>query len=313
MDISSDVTPSKIEILLQLSKLQTAFSAAFLEANLAKGRNDFATAICNFEKQYELGMEILKYSELHNSHHPDPVEIDSLIHTITNGLSIHADLLQADVQLPEAEDKRKIIRELTLKYLGESDRAELERSQAAALISQGRFNEALQSLALAADYFHMEGDELTRARVTLDMADIFNWLGDFERAQTSLNEAEKAVSDRLEDKTPKESDVLTELMKNIGSIMNGDGNPGTAENTMALYRIAIELDYYRGLICRSIGDLEHAEQYFRKALPEYEKLRVGAAIEYQLAAIALDRGEAEAALNKLAQLQPIFGSSGLPG
>ncbi len=307
MDISSAV-PSKLELLLKLSKLQIDFSGAFVEANLAKSRNDFITADHNFEKQYELGMEILKCSELHNQHHPDPVEIESLIRTLTNGLSIHADLLQADGQLPKAEAKRKIIRDLTLQYLGQSDQAELERSQASALISQGRFNEALQSLAIASDHFHLQGDELTRARVTLDMADLLNWLGDFERAQTTLKEAEHAVADRLQDKTPQDSDVLSELMKNIGSIMNGEGNPGTAENTMALYRISVELDYYQGLISRSLGDVDLAEACFRKVLPEYQKLGVGAAVEYQLAAITLERGEADSALETIAQLQPLFES-----
>lgn len=305
MDIHSDI-PSKLELLLTLSKLQIDFSGAFVEANMAKSRNDFVAADSHFEKQYATGMELLTYSELHNQHHPDPVEIDSLIRTLSNGLSIHADLLQSNGQLSQAEAKRSIIRELTHKYLGKADHAELERSQASSLISQGRFNEALQSLALAADHFHLEGDELTRARVTLDMADLLNWLGDFERAQVSLKDAESAVEGRLQEETPQDTGVLSALMHDIGSIMEGNGNPGTAQNNMALYRIATELDYYQGLISRSLGDLDLAEQCFKKVLPEYQKLGVGAAIEYQMAAIALERGEPKRALHEIEKLEPLF-------
>lgn len=298
--------PSKLELLLEMGNVQTRFAGALAEANIAKTSNNFAEANHWFEAFHSAGLEYLRLAELHNHHYPNPVEITSVVLTLLNGLSVYADVLQSSGQLADAEEKRNTIVELTRQYLGSEDMAEVERGRAGSLISQGRFNEALTALASARDYFQVKGDTLKLARVTLDMVDLLQWLGDYDRAQAALKDAQRTARDEITKAIPQQDNILESVLGDIGSIFSGQGDPGEARHTTELYRIATELDYYQGLVSKFLQDWKLAEDCFRKVLPEYAKLGVAAAIDYQLASIELGRGRSEEALAMVEALEPTF-------
>ena len=73
-----------------------------------------------------------------------------------------------------------------------------------------------------------------------------------------------------------------------------------------MVRASLEVNYYRGLIYKSLHRYDDAELLFHQVLPAYEKLGVGAAIEFQFVAIALARGENQKALDYSRKLEPVF-------
>jgi len=303
--------PSKLELLVKLMHYQSEYSEAFIQAGLFKIKGDLHSASRCFERFSNSAKKHIQTSLFHNQHHEDPVDVIGTVNTLLNGMSIHADVLQSLGQLSEAESVRQEMLTLSDQHLGEYGQAEVQRGQAGALISQGRFNEALVTLAAARNFFQRQGDDLKLARVTLDMVDILQWLGDIKRAQQELSQASKVISSRLAGSGPERADILGSIFGSVAEIMSGKGDGSKAQETVELFRIATELDYYEGLINKVLGNFDAAEHFFNRVLPKYVQMGAGPAIEYQLASIRIGQGRHDEALAEAERLEPIFQREGL--
>lgn len=300
---------SKMDMLVAMSQLQSRFGNALVEAETAKCANEPEKAIQHFERFRQSGLELLRLSELHNQHHPDPVDPVGTVNSLINGLSIYADVLQSSGDLKKSEDIRDSIASLAEQYLGPAGVAEMQRSRAASLIGQGRFNEGLTALAMARDRLRELGSTVDQIRISIDMADVFHWLGDLDRATHELQSAREAAAGELQGDSGSKQGLLSSLMADIGSIMSGKGDSGKAQRSAALFRISKELDFYDGLISRSRKDWDRAEVCFTKVLPDYTGLGVGEAIRYQFACLALGRGQFQKALEIVEEIEPAFESN----
>jgi len=303
---NSSNVPSKHVLLLQMAQKQTESFELFQRAELSKIRGDLDSACIWYDKLIEVSYEHLSIALLHNQHHENPVEIPPMVQPLINALFILADILDAKGDPDAAEKLRNDAQELSKKQLGALDNTESERARAASLISHGRFNEALVTLANARDFFYNEGDMIKLARVTIDMVDILHWLGDTTRALSELNHVSEMIRPLITEKAPTQQDIAESLFESIAGIMSGLEDSNKAQKTADLYRIYTEINYYQGLINKSSGNFEEAAKFFQLVLPEYQNLGTGAAIEYQLASCHVSKGENKEALYYINHLEPEF-------
>lgn len=303
---NSSNVPSKHELLLQMAQKQTESFELFQRAELSKIRGDLDSACIWYDKLIKVSNEHLSIALLHNQHHENPVEIPPIVQPLINALFVQADILDAKGDPDAAEKLRNDAQELSKKQLGALDNAENERARAASLVSHGRFNEALVTLANARDFFYNEGDMIKLARVTIDMVDILHWLGDTTRALSELNHVSEMIRPLITEKAPTQQDIAESLFESIAGIMSGFEDSTKAQKAADLYRIYTEINYYQGLINKSSGNFEEAAKFFQLVLPEYQNLGTGAAIEYQLASCHVSKGENKEAVYYINRLEPEF-------
>jgi CHAT domain-containing protein/tetratricopeptide (TPR) repeat protein len=303
--------PSKGELLLQMAQKQAECFEFFPQAESLKNKGDLDSARVWYDRLIAASYEYLRLALLHNQYHEYSVEITPIVQPLLNALLVQADILQSKGDLPESEKLRNDAVKLSKEHLGASGVAEIERSRAASLVSQARFNEALVALAASRDFYNQEGNMLKLARTTIDMVDILQWLGDLNRALSELNTVSGVIAPLISKKAPTQQDVVTSLFSALNDIRSGTGDGMKAQDTMELYRIFTEINYYQGLINRSAGNLDEAEKFFKIVLPEYQKMGVGQAIESQFVSILVSKGKNEEALSWIIKLEPHLRKHGL--
>jgi len=298
--------PSKTDLLLQMFAVQKRALAAMIEADRAARTGDLITARASYEEQIRLGKEHLALAVLHNEHHPPPTPLEPIVQPTVNAMLMLADALQSLGQREEAHHTRDEAAELSNAYLLPAARAETERSLATALAGEGRFNEALVSLMKCRDHLLQQREPIPLVRVTIDLVDILNWLGDHARAMDELKRASALLTSIPGGPAPGRDDLVRSAMQGVLDILAGTGTGQCAVDAVALRRATLEISYYQGLICRALQRYDEAESFFQSVLPEYQTLGVGAAIEFQLAAIAAARGEYHKALEISERIEPVF-------
>lgn len=298
--------PSNTELLLLMVQKQTECFELFQQAELSKNKRDLDSARIWYDRLIAANYKHLQLALLHNRHYENPIEINTIVQPLLNALLVQADILQAKGDLPTSEKLRNDALDLSKEHLCTSGVAEIERSRAASLISQARFNEALVALAASRDFYHQEGNMLKMARTTLDMVDVLHWLGDFNRALSELNNVSDVIAPLISEKAPTQQDIVKSLFSALAEIGLDTGDGRKAQDTAELYRIFTELNYYQGLINKSTGNLDEAERFFQIVLPEYQNMGVGSAIESQLISILILRGKYQEALSYIVQLEPHF-------
>ncbi|GAH05140.1 unnamed protein product, partial [marine sediment metagenome] len=250
--------PAKIELLLEMGQQQKGCFTLLQQAESAKSRGDLDSAVESYDRLIALSKKLLETVLLHNRYHTAPVDIIPIVGPLLNAMFTQADLWQSKGDLPKAETLRSEALAISKKHLGSSGIAEVERSQAASLTSQGRFNEALVKLATCRDFFLREGDPLRLARTTLDMVDILQWLGDHTRALSELNHVSAAIAPLVSDHQLTLQGVIGSLLESIAGIVSGREDGKQAQEAFELYRILIEIEYYKGLINKALGKFEDA-------------------------------------------------------
>jgi len=297
----------KLAALIEVGRLQTEAGALFVRAEAEKLGGDYAKAHAAYQAYIRHSRIYLRTVRGFNARFPEsPYEVAPIAQTLVNALMVDADVAQALGERGPADELRTEALELSRTDLGRRGTVETERSRAASLTLEGRFNEAIVALMGARDAV-MEGDDrLALARVTIDLADIFQWLGDFRRAKAEVDHATSIIAPLVGDKPPGQGDILTGLLSSMSSIMAGRGDPGDALRAANLYRAHTEVSYYRGLIARALGEWDEAERCFAQVLPEYRKLGAGESIEWQLARIKVGQQRYREALDDFRRIAPVF-------
>ncbi|MGZ7171264.1 MAG: CHAT domain-containing protein [Halobacteriota archaeon] len=135
-------------------------------------------SVTNQKKQLEL-------KELCNSLYPDKKydhDIAGAAKGMIRDVSRLADNYQTLGELEKAENLREEVMQLSRKYLSELDVADQQRRLAHDYQLQGRFNEALVALVATREVFQEKGELGDMAEVTEDLAELLEWLGDYDRA-----------------------------------------------------------------------------------------------------------------------------------
>jgi tetratricopeptide (TPR) repeat protein len=206
MKKNSDLqVPSRYEFTMQLLHLGSYSSTLRDKAYCYKKNGDLNSAKRWFDRSIALDKKRLQTALLNNQHHPEsPQDTSSIISPLLGTLIVQSDTLQfiSNTHLQQAEELRNEARDLCNQYLSPCDCADIERTIATSLITQGRFNEALEALEKSRDTLQDKCDDVIKlSKTTIDLAGIREWLGDDTRALSDLERAEKIMASKLQGRT----------------------------------------------------------------------------------------------------------------
>ena len=278
---------TQIEQLKRMIDLGGGAREAMLAAKAAEDAGDMKAAATHYERFVNLQRQVLQLSEKSTAN--SPAELAPSAGTLVNGLFMYADALDSLRQASGADALRKEACQIAMRYLGDAGAAEAQRSMASSLIMRGRFNEALSALTTVRDQFNSLGMQLKAARVTMDLADITQWLGDYPRAIELVDDAAQ-----------------------LGEAAPFRDGLQAMEDIVAKSRLRSERAYYHGIIARYAGRYEEAEVNLREALQLYASMGAGlVGVQYQWAVLLAKRGRAAEALQELQKLEPQMRGHGM--
>ncbi len=234
---------------------------------------------------------------------PYPVLIDILMQ--------RADLLES-LARPQAEVQALREQALALaRELGGKAYAERQRQLAGTHLEQGRFHEALATLVAARELFVAAGDMGSAARCTSDLANAFEWLGDFERALQEVQRGRALLGDPVGELIDAEA---------VAASLPGYAARGTEPAMLDAVRQLeqrVTRDAARCDLLQVEARCRIAQQRYEgvPALLEQARPMVQAyahpALDVQLIKIQLESGRHAQALEAIQRLLPVFESGPL--
>ena len=292
-----DQVPSKFELLMGYGQLQLQAGVLLMQSDAYKNQGDLASANTAFDELIASLKEQLRVARTNNAHYPDsPFDLPTIVDPLLNAMLTQADVCETLANWEKAESLRKTALEISEQYLPPESTAERARQQAGALVAQARFNEALVSLANARDRFEQAGDPMSMAHIITDIADVLEWLGDYERALAEVKRARQFIEPWLSAGEGTMIDVAKALV---------NGQLREAQDQAKLAQISVEMQQIEARINRYLGNYTEAERQFREVMPQIPSV-AHPAIDYQLAAILVADGRFEAGLEYVAKLEPTF-------
>jgi CHAT domain-containing protein len=295
------MTAGSFEQLQALSVLQAEALAALTALGAAGDRppNDA------YERYLAPARKLLKGSAAYVAAVPGGLDLAGLARPVVQQLGMYADHLQADGDRAGADALRQEADTITACYLDEAATAEVRRDRAMLAATEGRFNEALSGLESARSVFAADGKVLEQVQTELKIANVYEWLGDYERALAALETAHAAVAPLLEQGPPTQSTVNLLIKEQFEAISSGAAS-SAGTDAMRLRGIAYEVIQAQARNHRSLGDYDMAEQLFLQARPFLVELGLPAGIDFHLAMIAVARGDLNRAEQLLASVAPQF-------
>lgn len=297
----------KFAALLDLGKAQAQVGNLFVRAEMTKLRNDYEAASQAYQEYIQASQSYLEAAVEFNRRFPQsPFGLREIVRPLVNAMMVGADIESSLGRREAAEALRNQAISLSHAYLGREGSADAHRARAASLTLEGRFNEAIVALMEARDVMLESGDNLALARIALDLADVLHWLGDNPRAADEIAHASTIIEPLIGTRPVTQQDVLRGVFESISGILGGQGDPQAGPRTAALYRVFVEITFYRGLVAKSLRKWDEAEACFEKVRPDYRQLGTGEAIEFQFAHILVERGEYAAALQRARGIAGVF-------
>ena len=300
-------TTTRLAAILAIGQQQANAFTAFARAEAAKSGGDYRAARPVYEHYVAEARTFLEATLAFNREFPDsPYDVPPVAQPLVNALMVCADIVDGVGARDAAGRMRQEALDVARTHLGRDATADTERARAASLIGEGHFNEAIVALLGARDVAIGTGDPVAVARVTIDLADVLQWLGDYSRAKEEIEHAEHIIAGEVRGRQANQQFVVEGMLASLAAITAGGRDPGHALRAANLYRGAVEVVYYHGLISKALGEWDEAERCFTEVLPEYRRLGVAEAIEFQLAHVELKRANHRAALERLERIAPAF-------
>lgn len=236
---------------------------------------------------------------------PGGFDVAGFAQPLVQWLSMYADHRQAAGDVEAAKRLRQEVDDVTARYLGRTAAAAVRRDRAMLAATEGRFQDALTALAEVRAIFDQAGMTLDKAQTDLQLANVYEWLGDHERALATLEEAHDQVAPALEQGAPSTAQVLAGVARQLAGLVRGH-NIREGEDLQALQRIASEVVQGEARNSRHLGRYDDAERLFRQARPLAVELGIPAGIDFHLAVIAVARGDTATAHRLLTDIAPAF-------
>jgi CHAT domain-containing protein/tetratricopeptide (TPR) repeat protein len=238
---------------------------------------------------------------------PGGFDVSGFAQPLVQWLSMYADHRQAAGDAEAAAQLRQEADELTIAYLKPGATALVRRDRAMQAAMEGRFHDALIGLADARTTFARAGMVLDKVQTDVQLANIYEWLGDYARALATLEDAHGAVAPRLAAGPPSTAQVDSAVERQLAGMRRGE-NTKEGEDAQALQRIAFELVQGEARNNRYLGRYDDAEGLFLEVRPLAAELGVAAGIDFHLAVIAVARGDVATAQRLLADIAPAVDS-----
>jgi CHAT domain-containing protein/tetratricopeptide (TPR) repeat protein len=260
-----------------------------------------------YERYLDLGRRLLADNIAYERAWPGSVDIQTVAMPLVQQLLIYADHRQAAGDRDGAQILRDEAGALTTHHLDAVATAGVSRDRAMAAAADGRFHDALDGLDRVHEVFVSAGDTLAAAQTLIQLANVYEWLGDYERALEVLRAAHLEVAPALEHGPPSTLDVLMAMGRQFRDIASSGTNTREGEDALALRRIAFEVLQAEGRINRLLGNYDEADRLFKEARPLLPSFRAPtAALDYHLAAMAHDQGDLGTAERLIASIAPDF-------
>lgn len=256
---------------------------------------------------------------------PEPItdaQVSSLI--------LLGELAEQEGRLSVALDYYDAAENLAATELSPLGRINAELRLANARASAGRFHSAISTIhnaraQLDSPEFNDTNDDKVqelRFDLTNRLAEIYDWLGDLERAEEELQLAEELVRpayvaenlpDVLGGLDPMSEEGIARLTE-IATTVSREMTPGQTEEAKAflaalqglqgqttLSHQQLSVKLRRGLLAKKLGRLDEAWEVFDEIAPAYTAMgeAAGLGIEYQLAAVEREMGRPATASERI--------------
>jgi CHAT domain-containing protein/tetratricopeptide (TPR) repeat protein len=288
--------------LVALSAVQTEAMEAFQTAVVAARATGQQVA---FETYFSRARRLLAEAERYNARWPSFLNLSDVAQPLVQQLLIRADHAAAAGDRTRAESYRAEALNLTARYLGPVAAANVRRGQVIQLAAEGRFHEALESLEAARRTFIEAREVLAAAQSVLELANLYEWLGDYERALEALASVREQTADQLASGPPSGEQVLDAIIRQVDAI--AEGTPTReGEDAIALRRIAYELIQTEGRIRRQLGDNDLAQELLSRVRGYAAEFGVRSGVDFHLAVIAIAMGRLDEAEATLRRIEPDF-------
>jgi CHAT domain-containing protein len=262
-----------------------------------------------YERYLGLARRFLKDAADFEKDYPGTIDVAGMAaQPLVQWLSMYADNRQDDGDAEAAKRLRQEADELTVAYLGPSATAHVRRERAMQAAMEGRFNEALSGLAEVRAAFADAGLVLDKVQTDVQIANIYEWLGDYDRALKTLQAAHDEVAPQLAAGPPSTAQVASAIGRQLAGVVTQGENTKEGEDTQALQRIAYEVIQGEARNNRYLGNYGEAERLLLNARPFLAELGVPAGVDFHLAVIAVAQGRVATARELVAKSAPAFDS-----
>jgi CHAT domain-containing protein len=287
----------KSEYLFAMFEPQSRLPALLVEAGRLKDKGELVEAAKRFTEIEQLLRALIEIHQHHNADYPEsPMSIEPLTSSLGTALMMHADAIGSLGDGAGAEALRTAAIDLAQRSESPQAVANRRRDRAAALAADSRYHEAISELLDARATLEAANDELGAVRVTAQLAETYEWLGDIARARDEAASARATLDPRLPAGGPSMEGILDSV---LGGQLEG------AELQSTLLAIWVQLVQLEGRLSRDLGDHARARAAFESAVPRVVTV-AKPAVEFQLARIDIEAGEVERGYRRLCELEPMF-------
>lgn len=290
-------THEKSTFLFAMMEPQSVSARLMFSAHALKTQGRIHEAEVAYQQLEAALRTLLEITEAHNAEYPDsPMEVEPIFGQLVNAITTRADLLEALGDRSAAGALRTEALHLSAGHLPGTSVAEHKRQVAAALAAESRYHEAIAALIEARAALEQAGNRLRIAQVGAQMAEIYEWLGDRQRAHEEASRAIDFLEPMLPAGEPEMQDILSPLVaKRLAEAEEASG-------ILQAWTALVQLD---GRLSREAGDYNRARALFERVLPRIPQPGKPG-IEFQLARIDIESGEAERGYRRLGALAPLF-------
>jgi CHAT domain-containing protein len=274
---------SQMKELVDLQALQSEASVPFLR--IARTPSGQQPADQDYESFFALSIRQLEASEAYNSRWEPPFELQPIAKPIVQQMIMYADHLVARGERDRAAAHEETALQLTDRYLGAVERAEVHRDRARELAMLGRFNLALTTLSEVRDEFVRNQATVSAMKTTLDIANVREWLGDYERALDDIADVTAGVAKRRSTR-PDDDELFDALMRQMESIEEGEPDNSGFE-LLDLRQVQDQLLQARARLARFAGKFDLAEDLLTEVRPILAAIGMEMSADFHLAAVRI--------------------------
>ena len=287
--------------LVALGQLQTRATQALLAS--------YAGGSINYDRigdYLPIGRQLLADTEAYERRWPGDSQVHAVAGPLVQQLSMYADWLDSAGEREAAARLRREADEAAGRLLTAEQEAGHLRARATEAAAAGQFQVALVGLEQAQHGFVTEGRPIEAAQTLSQLANVYEWLGDYGRAMSTMDAAQALVAERLGGGPPSRSAVATSIGEQLlGILRYGAGQQREGEDALSLRRLHYELVQGRARVSRRLGRFDEARTLFEQARPFVEEF-VPAGVDFHIAAIAIDTGDLDTAESLLRRVAPQF-------
>ena len=253
-----------------------------------------------------LGRQFLAETEAYEECWPGSFQVNTVAGPLVQSLSMYADWLESSGDRDKATALRQESDGIATRLLNADQQAGHLRTRAMEAAAVGRFQDALIGLEHAQQEFLREGRRIEAAQTLLQLANVYEWLGDYARAMSTMDAAQSLVAEQLAGGPPSSSAVAASITEQLATVAEGGtGLERVGEDALGLQRLHFELVQGRARVSRRLGRYDEARALFEQARPFVEEF-TPAGVDFHLAAIAIETGNLDDAARLLQRVAPDF-------